>query len=47
MRFLFTDALIPYRQQNGGDYSIPAKELQSEAVDPELVGFAAHVQHGL
>ncbi len=47
MRALFTDAPIAYRQKNGGDYSIPAMELRSEAVDPELVGFAAHVRHGL
>lgn len=44
MRTLFTEAPIPYRQQNGGDYSIPAMELRSEAVDPELVGFSAHIR---
>jgi NAD(P)H dehydrogenase (quinone) len=46
MRALFTDAPVPYRQQNGGDYSIPAMELRPEAVDQELVGFAAHVRRG-
>lgn len=44
MRTLFTEAPIPYRQQNGGDYSIPAMELRSEAVNPELVGFSAHIR---
>jgi len=44
MRTLFTEAPIPYRQQNGGDYSIPARELRSEAVNPELVGFSAHIR---
>ncbi len=46
MRALSTDAPIAYHQQNRGDYSIPAMELRCEAVDPELVGFAAHVRHG-
>ena len=27
--------------------AFPHLELRSEAVDPELVGFAAHVRHGL
>jgi NAD(P)H dehydrogenase (quinone) len=44
MRGLFTDAPIPYRKQNGGDYAVPSMELRTEAADPELVGFAAHVQ---
>lgn len=44
MRALFTEAPIPYRPQNGGDYSIPAMELRSEAADPKLTGFAAHVR---
>jgi NAD(P)H dehydrogenase (quinone) len=39
---LATTAPIPYRQQNAGDYEIPAMTLK-DAIAPELKGFAAHL----
>lgn len=39
---LFTDAPIPFRRQNGGDYEIPALTLRAD-IAPELSGFAAHL----
>ena len=43
MRLLFTDAPIPYRRQNAGDYAIPALELRGDAAASDATGFAAHV----
>lgn len=42
MGCLFTDAPIPFRQQNGGDYAIPSMELRQEAAPAHVTGFAAH-----
>ncbi|QBQ37238.1 hypothetical protein E1742_14430 [Pseudoduganella plicata] len=39
---LATTPPIPYRQQNRGDYNIPALALK-EDVAPGMTGFAAHV----
>lgn len=39
---LFTDAPIPYRKQNGGDYTIPALELKPELGTGD--GFRLHVE---
>lgn len=38
---LFTDAPIPYRPQNGGDYTIPDLELH-EGLSPGRSGFSLH-----
>ena len=43
MRGLFTASPIPYRRQNGGDYTLPSMELRPEVAGPDLTGFAAHV----
>ncbi len=43
MRALFTKPTIPYRRQNGGDYTIPSLELREDIAPPEVSGFAAHV----
>ena len=40
---LFTDAPIAFRTQNGGDYSIPALELEP-AIAPGREGFGVHVR---
>ncbi|NDV86331.1 flavodoxin family protein [Aurantimonas aggregata] len=42
MRNVFNETPIPFRQQNAGDYVIPAMELRPEAVPVHLTGFAAH-----
>ncbi|MGX7704941.1 NAD(P)H-dependent oxidoreductase [Methylobacterium sp. Gmos1] len=50
MRALFETPPIPFRRQNGGDYAIPSMELRSDRVEPDLTGFAAHVErpdHGV
>lgn len=39
---LFTDAPIPFRRQNGGDYTIPELTLKPELA-PGREGFALHV----
>ena len=44
MRTLFTASPIPFRQQNGGDYTIPLMQLRAEVAAPNLTGFAAHVR---
>ncbi|QRR17185.1 flavodoxin family protein [Burkholderia sp. MS389] len=41
---LWTTPPIPFRQQNAGDYEIPALTLKEE-VAPGKVGFAAHLAH--
>ena len=43
MRGLFTDAPIPYRQQNGGEYAIPGCELHPGLEAPGTSGFSLHV----
>jgi NAD(P)H dehydrogenase (quinone) len=43
MRSLSTDAPIPYRKQNGGDYFIPSMELRPE-FSPGRTGFGVHLQ---
>lgn len=43
MRTLATTPPIPYRQQNGGDYLIPAMQLRPGLGDPGASGFALHV----
>jgi NAD(P)H dehydrogenase (quinone) len=40
---LWTAALIPFRQQNGGAYTIPQRTLRDEFA-PDQAGFAAHVE---
>ncbi|QEL25522.1 NAD(P)H-dependent oxidoreductase [Bosea sp. F3-2] len=42
MRGFLTEAPIPYRRQNGGDYSIPGCELQPWLGGPDASGFALH-----
>jgi len=42
MARLFTDKPIPFRSQNGGDYTIPDMELRPEAAPADVVGFHAH-----
>ena len=42
MRGLFSDAAIPFRQQNGGDYRIPTMELRDQLDDTGAAGFALH-----
>ncbi|WP_175655179.1 NAD(P)H-dependent oxidoreductase [Burkholderia ambifaria] len=41
---LWTARPIPFRQQNAGDYEIPALTLKA-GIAPEKVGFAAHLAH--
>ena len=43
MRTLATTPPIPYRRQNGGDYSIPSLRLRPDLGDPGATGFALHV----
>ncbi len=38
---LFTDTPLPFRRQNGGDYTIPALTLRDD-VAAGLTGFRAH-----
>lgn len=40
---LWSTTPIAFRQQNGGDYTIPELTLKPDIV-PELTGFAAHIQ---
>ena len=40
---LWTDAPIPYRRQNGGDYAIPSLELKPDLA-PGRDGFGVHVR---
>lgn len=40
---LQTTPPIPFRQQNGGDYDIPALTLR-EKINPQASGFAAHLE---
>lgn len=44
LRGLFTDAPIPYRMQNGGDYEIPSMILRTGLEQPGQYGFQLHVQ---
>jgi NAD(P)H dehydrogenase (quinone) len=46
LRGLFTDALIPYRMQNGGDYEIPSMILKPGLEQPGQHGFRLHVRPG-
>ena len=46
MRTLFTAPPIPYRRQNGGDYTIPSLELRDHVVPAGQGGFAAHIDAG-
>lgn len=46
MRSFATSATIAYRQQNGGDYLIPAMQLHPELGDPGAAGFALHIDAG-
>ncbi|MGY6242345.1 NAD(P)H-dependent oxidoreductase [Burkholderia ambifaria] len=41
---LWTARPIPFRQQNAGDYEIPALTLKA-GIAPEKAGFAAHLAH--
>ena len=40
---LFTDAPIPYRMQNGGDYTMPSLQLQPGLAELSETGFRIHV----
>jgi len=40
---LWTDAPIPYRRQNGGDYEIPALTLKPELEAAGARGFQLHM----
>lgn len=40
---LWSTAPIAFRQQNGGDYTIPELTLKPD-IDPKLTGFAAHIK---
>ena len=42
MRGLETEAPIPYRKQNFGDYHIPTMELREGMETPGQTGFALH-----
>ena len=42
MRTLATCAPIPYRRQNGGDYTVPEMQLRPELGGRETRGFALH-----
>lgn len=44
MRELFSQSPIPYRRQNGGDYTIPGCVLHAGLEVPGATGFALHVQ---
>ena len=41
---LLTDAPIPYRKQNGGDYEIPALQLKPDREQPGQSGFRIHAR---
>ncbi|MGY4395793.1 NAD(P)H dehydrogenase (quinone) [Sphingomonas sp. UYAg733] len=43
MRTIATEAPIPYRRQNGGDYLIPSLALRAGLGDPGASGFALHL----
>lgn len=43
MRTLATTPPIPYRRQNGGDYTIPKLQLRAGLGVPEATGFALHL----
>ena len=43
MRTLETTPPIPYRRQNGGDYTIPSCQLHPDLGDPAASGFGLHV----
>jgi NAD(P)H dehydrogenase (quinone) len=44
LRGLFTDAPIPYRMQNGGDYEIPSMLLKPGLEQPGQHGLRLHVR---
>jgi NAD(P)H dehydrogenase (quinone) len=46
MRTLATTPPIPYRNQNGGDYTIPAMQLRPGLGAAGATGFALHVDEG-
>jgi NAD(P)H dehydrogenase (quinone) len=41
MRTMFSDAPIPYRSQNGGDY--PDRHVLADGVAPGVTGLRAHL----
>ena len=43
MRELATTPPIPYRRQNGGDYTIPGMQRRTDLEDPGATGFALHL----
>lgn len=45
MRTLATIKPIPYRRQNGGDYTIPDMQLRPELAESGTTGFALHLNH--
>ena len=44
MRTLETTAPIPFRRQNGGDYTIPTLELRDGLGAADARGFALHFE---
>jgi NAD(P)H dehydrogenase (quinone) len=42
MRTLFTDAPLPYRPQNGGDF--PDRHVLADDVAPGITGLRAHLR---
>jgi NAD(P)H dehydrogenase (quinone) len=42
LRGLFTDAPIPYRRQNAGDYELPSLRLKAGLEAGGTRGFALH-----
>lgn len=46
MRTLASTPPIPYRRQNGGDYSIPTMQLRADLGEPGAEGFKLHVRGG-
>lgn len=45
MRTLATIKPMPYRMQNGGDYTIPDMQLRPELTESGTTGFALHLNH--
>ncbi|MDE0855044.1 MAG: NAD(P)H-dependent oxidoreductase [Nevskia sp.] len=44
LRRLFTDAPLPYRMQNGGDYD--ERQVLKDTIAPGTLGFSAHLRRG-
>ncbi|WP_156521331.1 hypothetical protein [Halothiobacillus diazotrophicus] len=36
---------IPYRRQNGGDYTMPDRQLRPEPTQSGTTGFTSHLNH--